>query len=105
MPHNVLCPVRKLQCLSRANLLRCGAMVTLVSSLLLSTACSLLGNSSTTSTNPPQSLAISGTLPAAVKGVNYNAPLTVTGGTAPYQFTIATGQLPAGLLLSATTGT
>jgi hypothetical protein len=105
MPHNAFCPVRKLQGLSRAKLLRCGAVLTLVSLLLFSTACSILGNSSTSSTKPPQNLAISGTLPAAVKGVNYNAPLTVTGGTAPYQFTVATGQLPTGLILGATTGT
>jgi iron uptake system EfeUOB component EfeO/EfeM len=50
-------------------------------------------------------MAISGVLPAAVKGVSYNAPLTVSGGIAPYQFTVATGQLPTGLALGATTGT
>jgi hypothetical protein len=105
MPQNKLCPVRKLQGLSRAKLARCAAVVTLVCSLPFSAACSILGNSSSTSTKPAQNLAISGTLPAAVKGVNYNAPLTVTGGIAPYQFAVATGQLPAGLTLGAATGT
>jgi hypothetical protein len=113
MAHNALCPVRKLQELQRAKCqkkspakwIRCMAVVTLVSSLAFLAACSMGSSASNSSSSSAQSMAISGVLPAAVKGVNYNAPLTVSGGIAPYQFTVATGQLPAGLVLGATTGT
>jgi hypothetical protein len=38
-------------------------------------------------------------------GAAFNAPsLTVTGGTAPYMFAVASGTLPAGLILNTTTG-
>ena len=43
-------------------------------------------------------------LPASV-GVNYNATLTVSGGTAPYYFSVAWGHLPSGLVLGGATGT
>ena len=37
-------------------------------------------------------------------GVAYSFPLTVSGGTTPYGFTITTGSLPAGLAIHPTTG-
>jgi hypothetical protein len=37
-------------------------------------------------------------------GVTYDAALNVTGGTEPYTFAVASGQLPTGVLLSSTTG-
>ncbi|MEI8025144.1 MAG: putative Ig domain-containing protein [Pseudomonadota bacterium] len=37
-------------------------------------------------------------------GVAYSFPLTVSGGTTPYGFTIITGSLPAGLAIHPTTG-
>jgi uncharacterized protein YhjY with autotransporter beta-barrel domain len=40
------------------------------------------------------------TLTPAVAGVTYSQPLTASGGTAPYTFTIASGALPPGLALS-----
>jgi hypothetical protein len=43
--------------------------------------------------NPP-------TLPAGTVGVNYNQPLTATGGTAPYTYNVMVGALPAGLSLT-----
>jgi hypothetical protein len=45
------------------------------------------------------------TLPAGTIGAAYGQTLQVSGGTAPYHFTISTGTLPAGLNLGATTGT
>lgn len=39
-----------------------------------------------------------------VAGVSYNYPLMVTGGTSPYSFTVASGTLPSGITLNATTG-
>ncbi|MFZ1010264.1 MAG: Ig domain-containing protein [Candidatus Sulfotelmatobacter sp.] len=89
--------------------------------LLTLSACSgvsVPGNSSTASTpapaptptppsSPPpstSSLTISGTLPSATVGSSYNATLSVSGGTAPYVFSVASGQLPAGILLADSTG-
>src|SRR5262249_39156139 len=45
------------------------------------------------------------TLPAATAGVAYAATLGATGGTPPYTWSIASGALPAGLTLTAATGT
>lgn len=53
---------------------------------------------------PPQKLAIATTspLPSGPPGVAYSLQLLATGGTAPYQWSLATGStLPAGLALSA----
>src|SRR5258706_6505765 len=106
MSNNALSPARNLHGSNRAMLLRCTIVVTLVSSLFFLDACSLLGNSaSTNKTSSAQSLAISAVVPAAVMGVSYNATFAVSGGTAPYHFTLASGELPSGLLLNATTGT
>jgi hypothetical protein len=44
-------------------------------------------------------------LPPASEGLTYNATITVTGGTFPYVFSIASGQLPPGLLLGDSAGT
>ncbi|WP_349779572.1 putative Ig domain-containing protein [Xanthomonas sp. WHRI 7065] len=40
------------------------------------------------------------TLPPAVRGSAYNQVLTVSGGVAPYRYSIASGTLPAGLTLA-----
>jgi uncharacterized repeat protein (TIGR01451 family) len=42
--------------------------------------------------------------PAGQVGVAYSHQLTVTGGTAPFTWSISTGALPAGLALNASTG-
>ena len=93
--------------------------------LLTLTACagvSVPGSSSTASTpaptptptpappSPPSpppsasSLTISGTLPSATVDSSYDATLSASGGTAPYVFSLASGQLPAGVLLADATG-
>ncbi|MEV7005460.1 putative Ig domain-containing protein [Streptosporangium sp. NPDC051022] len=41
---------------------------------------------------------------AAQVGVAYSVPLTVTGGTTPYTWSVSAGSLPAGLTLNASTG-
>jgi hypothetical protein len=66
------------------------------------------GNTGTTScsvtVNPPISLTCSGTNTGDV-GVPFNSgPMTVTGGTAPYTFSVGSGTLPQGLNLNASTG-
>jgi len=43
-------------------------------------------------------------LPGGQVGTNYNQPLTTTGGTMPYAYTVSAGTLPAGLTLNPTTG-
>src|SRR5438132_611999 len=48
---------------------------------------------------------ISANLPAATMGSPYNAVISVRGGAAPYQVSIASGTLPSGLSLNSTTGT
>ena len=53
---------------------------------------------------PPADLTVSTAVPSATAGSSYDATLSVSGGTAPYLFSLASGQLPAGVLLS-TTGT
>ena len=44
-------------------------------------------------------------LPAGQVGAAYSTMIQATGGTTPYHWSIASGALPAGLTLSATTGT
>jgi hypothetical protein len=79
------------------------ALIAIVSCLFLLNACS--GVSVPVSANPApavnstSSLSFSGTLPTGVVGSSYSATLNVSGGTAPYVFSMASGQLPAGILL------
>src|SRR5207249_2445191 len=47
---------------------------------------------------------ISPNLPTATVGQSYNAAVSVTGGSAPYQFAIGEGALPPGLSLNPATG-
>ncbi len=49
-------------------------------------------------------LKLSGTLPAAEVGVTFNTTLNVSGGTAPYSFSISWGALPPGLSFNTKTG-
>ncbi len=52
-----------------------------------------------------QSLAVTTTtLPPAVQGQPYDASLSATGGVAPYTWALASGTLPAGLSLDASSG-
>jgi Putative Ig domain len=43
-------------------------------------------------------------VPAASKGVAYTTSLTASGGSAPYQWKVASGSLPSGLQLNSATG-
>src|SRR6266699_874547 len=43
-------------------------------------------------------------LPPAAVASSYNAVLSVSGGTSPYQFTIIRGALPPGLAINSSTG-
>lgn len=86
-------------------LLRCAALSAVLCGLLLLGACSgvsVPGNPSAPPSTP--SLTISSTLPSATVGASYLGTLNVSGGTEPYSFSIASGQLPAGLILGAANG-
>jgi hypothetical protein len=53
--------------------------------------------------NPPKITTT--TLPAGQAGASYSAPLSVSGGVAPYRWAIVSGNLPAGLAMNSQTGT
>jgi hypothetical protein len=109
-----LAPERQ-PCKYRTALLRSAALLLALPLSLWLSACSSVSSpaigatppasgasSSTSSAN--SNLVISPTLPAASVGTAYNASVTVTGGTAPYKFSLASGQLPAGILLADASG-
>jgi hypothetical protein len=109
-----LAPERQ-PCKHRTALLRRAALLLALPLSLWLTACSSVSSpaigatppasgasSSTSSAN--SNLVISPTLPSASVGAAYNASVTVTGGTAPYKFSLASGQLPSGILLADASG-
>jgi phosphatidylinositol-3-phosphatase len=61
------------------------------------------GNAVLTVTAPALAISTS-SLPSALVGVAYTTSLQASGGTSPYTWTVQSGQLPAGLALSATGG-
>jgi hypothetical protein len=68
-------------------------------------SCAPLGANSPQSTgSAPHDILISTGLPSGTQGSLYDAVLSVTGGTAPYRFSISGGTLPPGLTLDANTG-
>jgi hypothetical protein len=93
---------------NRTAISRC-AVVTIVLSLLSCYGCSSMSvppnSKTTTATTSTSSLSINPVLPPASVGSAYKATLVVTGGTGPYSFSIASGQLPPGIQLGATSGT
>ncbi|WP_449396272.1 putative Ig domain-containing protein [Devosia riboflavina] len=54
---------------------------------------------------PPVRIELGDIALTSVRGEDYSATITVDGGTAPYRFTIASGRLPAGLVLDEISGT
>jgi hypothetical protein len=98
----------------RSNRIRLVPFLGLTSVLLcfvLLNACSV-GNSASMPASSPQEpksdphiLVVSGKLPSAVEGANYNSTLNVSGGKAPYTFSVSWGDLPSGVALSKKTGT
>jgi putative Ig domain-containing protein len=53
---------------------------------------------------PPAPQITTTTLPADVEGTAYSQPLALTGGLAPFTYSISAGSLPAGLNINASTG-
>ena len=106
--HPLLCAREKR--VRRSNHFWYAVVVTLLLSLLLLCGCSSMsvpanaGATSTATSNSNSGLAVSSSLPSATVGSSYDAALNVSGGTPPYTFGLASGQLPAGVLLSDTSG-
>jgi putative Ig domain-containing protein len=70
--------------------------------LIFSLGC---GNSSKSNdVNSTPGLKVSASLPPASVGTSYNALVAATGGTAPYNFAVVSGELPSGVLLNNSTG-
>lgn len=96
---------------------RGAASLALLACVLLFQACagvSVPGNTNTSTGNgggtpppppTPASLTFSSTLPPGTVGAIYSGSVNVSGGTPPYAFSVASGQLPSGLLLAAASGT
>ncbi|MFZ1927837.1 MAG: Ig domain-containing protein [Candidatus Sulfotelmatobacter sp.] len=61
-------------------------------------------NNAATPAGAVENLTISATLPAGTVGSAYSGSLAVTGGTAPYVFTMTSGQMPQGVQLANSTG-
>ncbi len=53
---------------------------------------------------PPAPSISTPTLPAGTEGTNYNQTIGVTGGLAPFTYSISAGALPAGLAINSSTG-
>jgi Putative Ig domain len=97
-------------CANRTIFLKKVCLALLLSLVALFDGCS--GNSvppstsgPATTTAPAASLTISAALPPASVGTTYSGSLTVTGGSAPYVFSVVSGQLPSGVVLGDNSGT
>jgi hypothetical protein len=97
------------RCARRIALPKCAALILLLTWLVILNACSGFSvpasGSTAPATNSSTALTISSALPSATVGAAYSATLSVTGGTAPYVFSLASGQLPTSLALNANKGT
>ena len=91
------------RCARRPILLRCAALIAVLTWLLILSACSgfsvpaASGSTPPPATNSTAALTISNTLPSGTVGAAYSAALSVSGGTAPYLFSLASGQLPTSM--------
>jgi hypothetical protein len=95
-------------CASQTFICRLSAVFMILGAIIVGSSCGGGHSSAFTPTaagnNPAASLNISGTLPSATVGTNYSASLSVTGGTGPYTFNVASGQLPNGIALAKDSG-
>jgi hypothetical protein len=87
----------------------CLALIAVMTSMALFNGCSAASapatsNAASTPTNATDSLTVSATLPAGTVGSAYSGSLAVTGGTAPYVFSVTSGQLPQGVQLADNSG-
>jgi hypothetical protein len=97
------------RCARRISFSKSAALIILLTWLLVLDACSGFSvppasGSTPPATNSTAALTISNTLPSATVGAAYSATLSVSGGTAPYLFSLASGQLPTSVALNANKG-
>jgi Putative Ig domain len=78
----------------------------LIGLIALTSACSSLnaGTPPSATSKPAQPIAMSAHLPPATVGSVYRAVIAVSGGSAPYSFSIRAGKLPLGLNINGVTG-
>ena len=79
-------------------------VVAILFSALILEGCGGIAASQSAGNQNPQSLTLSATLPAATVGSAYSGVVNVSGGTVPYTFSLASGQLPTGVTLGADSG-
>jgi hypothetical protein len=94
-------------CANESFIRRSSAVILLTLSIAVATGCGGHSSSLTTQATagaPAASLNIAASLPSGAVGTNYNAALSVTGGTAPYTFGVVSGQLPNGVSLTKESG-
>jgi hypothetical protein len=82
---------------------QCAALISVISWVLVCNGCSG-GSGPGSSTASSTNLTISATLPGASVGSSYNGSVSVAGGSAPYTFSTASGELPPGVALNQSTG-
>jgi Putative Ig domain len=95
------------KCADRTPYSQCLVVIAAASLLLWLTGCSGMHvpASGASSTNSSVSgLTVFAVLPPGAVGSSYDATVNVSGGTAPYAFSVASGQLPAGVILGTTSG-
>jgi hypothetical protein len=71
---------------------------------LFSVSCGSISASNPNPQHANAQIAVSAKLPSATIGTAYNASISVSGGKAPYAFSVSSGTLPPGLSLSPETG-
>ncbi len=93
----------------RLNLLSFPAMFCLFFAVISGNGCSAThattANNAATPAGDVENLTISATLPAGTVGSAYSGSVAATGGTAPYVFTVTSGEMPEGVQLTNSTGT
>ena len=82
---------------------RIAACALLLMCALLTASCGFITNGEAAQ-KAGDNLILSGQFPGAVANQAYNSVLTVSGGSAPYQFAVKSGTLPAGTSLNPITG-
>lgn len=87
--------------LSQGYVTRIGVLIFLLVITLITISC---GTVAQAAGHNDGGLALSGSLPGGTVNQSYNAVLSVSGGSSPYQFSVVSGVLPPGVSLNSATG-